>query len=250
MSTLFVSDVHLSAQRPAQVRAFLELIACLASRADALYLLGDTFDAWIGDDDERPPHAEVAGALSALHRAGTAVHLMHGNHDFLLAQRYAASCDASLLPDPVVVDMYGQPVLLSHGDIYCTDDTQYQAFRRWARDPVNQQEFLDMSLQDRAKRAAELQKQSRADTRRKAADIMDVNQQAITDALREHAVSTLVHGHTHRPATHELQVDGAACMRHVLGDWYEPDNARVLLWPSQGEPTLIRPEQVESTLQS
>ncbi len=241
MGTLFVSDVHLSAARPVQARAFLDMLRRLAPGLGALYLLGDIFDAWLGDDDEQPLHGEVADGLHALADAGTPVHLMHGNHDFLLGADYAARCGATLLPDPVRADLYGKTVLLSHGDIFCTDDAEYQAFRRWSREPANQRAFLAMPIAERARQAAKLQAQSRANTRRKASEIMDVNDAAVVAALRENGVDTLVHGHTHRPATHDVLVGGTMGKRHVLGDWYDLENARVLLWPAHGEPALLTP---------
>ena len=227
MFTLFVSDVHLGEERPAEAARFLALLAGPARRADALYLLGDVFDAWLGDDDARPLHDRVATALDTLAEDGTEVHLMHGNHDFLLGEGYAARCGARLLPDPSVVEVYGERVLASHGDLWCTDDTEYQVFRSWSRQPANQQAFLALPLAERARQAHELRERSRASTALKPADIMDVNQEAVAGALREHAVDVLVHGHTHRPAAHDLRVDGRRRTRFVaLEDAYHGDTLK------------------------
>lgn len=237
MFTLFASDVHLADDRPQQVERFLALLAGPARAADALYLLGDIFDSWLGDDDPRPLHDEVARALAELAPAGTRLLLMHGNHDFLLGEAYATRCAARLLPDPSVVEMHGRRVLLSHGDIYCTDDTDYQAFRAWSREPDNQRQFLSLPLAERRRQADELRARSRASTKLKPSDIMDVNAGAVTAAMQQHEVDVLVHGHTHRPNEHRLSVDGRVRTRFVLGDWCG-DAEQVLMWPHEGVPAL------------
>ena len=243
MGALFVSDIHLSEQRPAQAQAFFDLLREASGRARSLYLLGDVFDAWLGDDDEGDLQSDACAEFRALAEHGTSAYFMHGNHDFLLGEGFAERSALQLLDDPHVVEVHGQRVALSHGDLLCTDDTQYQVFRAWARNEANQRAFLSLSLAERARQAAALQEQSRASTRRKPAEIMDVNSVAVSELLRRWGIATLIHGHTHRPAVHQLRVDGQACSRYVLGDWYEIGNARVLWWPADEAPRLANPDQ-------
>lgn len=230
--TLFVSDVHLNASRPQRVAAFLDLLRGEARQADALYLLGDVFDEWLGDDDARPPHPEVERGLRELSASGVPVRVMHGNHDFLLGGAFAERTGCALLQEPSVADVYGVPVLLMHGDTLCTDDVEYQRYRAWTRDPDTQRAFLALPLAERAERAAGLRSRSRVLSRLKPADIMDVAPAAVTRVFREHAVRHIVHGHTHRPAIHVPLVDGEPCTRIVLGDWYEQDS--MLVWEPGG----------------
>lgn len=221
MSVLFVSDLHLDPARPAATEAFLALLAGPAREATALYILGDLFEAWVGDDDPGEPGASVCEALKALSEAGVPVYLMRGNRDFLYGQRIAERSGATLLPDPCVVDLQGVPTLLMHGDLLCTDDAAYQAFRRQVRDPAWQQQFLSQPLAARHAFAAQARAASREHQQGLAESITDVNPEAVVDALRRHGVTRLIHGHTHRPAMHELVVDDHAAQRIVLGDWYE-----------------------------
>jgi len=232
MTKLFISDLHLQAARPDISERFFRFLATEAAEAEALYILGDLFEAWIGDDDPDEHNREVQAAMRRLTDAGVAGYFMHGNRDFLIGDAFAERTGFTLLDDPVVHDLYGTPVLLSHGDAYCTDDVEYQAFRRQSRDPAWQRQVLSMSVEQRRALAGQAREESRAAMVDKAEDIMDVNAEAVAAALREAGVTTLVHGHTHRPAVHELDLDGTPATRIVLGDWYE--QGTVLHWTPEG----------------
>ncbi|MDX1606830.1 MAG: UDP-2,3-diacylglucosamine diphosphatase [Candidatus Competibacterales bacterium] len=221
MTTLFVSDLHLEPSRPAVTALFVDFLQRRAGTADALYILGDLFEAWIGDDDDDPLGEQVAGALRRLSEAGTPVHFVHGNRDFLLGDDYARRSGMHLLPETRVIDLHGTPTLILHGDTLCTDDADYQAFRAKVRDPEWQRRILALPLEQRRAMASQLREDSRRATRLKPEDITDVNPQAVTAALRTHGVRHMIHGHTHRPAVHRLTVDGDEARRYVLGDWYE-----------------------------
>jgi UDP-2,3-diacylglucosamine hydrolase len=219
---LFVSDLHLSPARPALVDAFDRFCAGPAQRAGALYVLGDLFDTWIGDDQLRDPvAARVAAALRTVAAAGVRVGVMYGNRDMLIGPRFAEAAGAALLPEQIVVDLYGVPTLLLHGDELCTDDEAYQRLRVWWHDRTRQRRFLALPYAVRRGIGAWLRRRSRKATAGKAQQIMDVNAGAVVQALRTHGVSRMIHGHTHRPARHELVVDGRACERWVLSDWYD-----------------------------
>jgi len=232
MTKLFISDLHLQGARPDITERFFRFLETDAAQAEALYILGDLFEAWIGDDDPDEHNREVQAAMRRLTDAGVAGYFMHGNRDFLIGDAFAERTGFTLLDDPVVHDLYGTPVLLSHGDAYCTDDVEYQAFRRQSRNPAWQQQVLAMSIEQRRALAGQAREESRAAMVDKAEDIMDVNAEAVADALRESGVTTLVHGHTHRPAVHEIELDGAPATRIVLGDWYE--QGTVLRWTPEG----------------
>jgi len=219
-ATLFISDLHLDGARP-EIVALFERFVDGCRGADALYILGDLFEAWVGDDDDSPLGTTVCAALHRLTQAGTPVFVMHGNRDFLLGEDFAERSGCTLLPDPVRIELYGESVLLSHGDMLCTDDTEYQRFRALVRNPDWQGQFLAKPLAERRAMAAALRQQSREATRAKAEYIMDVNQDAVLGTLHRHGVARLIHGHTHRPAVHEFEVDGKPARRIVLGDWYE-----------------------------
>jgi UDP-2,3-diacylglucosamine hydrolase len=220
-AALFISDLHLSAERQAANERFLRFLGEEARRAAALYVLGDLFEYWIGDDDLAEPfNASIARALAALSGSGTRVFLMHGNRDFLLGQGFGEAAGATLLGDPSVVAWEGEPTLLMHGDTLCTDDTDYQAWRRTARSAAWQQEFLSQPLPERRRTILELRERSQQVIRAKPAEIMDVNDAAVREAFRRHGVRRLIHGHTHRPARHALEVDGSPRERWVLPDWY------------------------------
>ncbi|KAA2285813.1 UDP-2,3-diacylglucosamine diphosphatase [Arenimonas fontis] len=221
MSTLFVSDLHLDPARPEATLAFLGLLAGEARRAEALYILGDLFEAWLGDDDPGEPGAGVCAALTALADSGVPVFLMRGNRDFLFGPRMAERCHATLLPDPCVLSLYGQPTLLMHGDQLCTDDTAYQAFRRQVRDPGWQERFLAQPLEARKAFAAQARAASRAHQQGVSESITDVSPATVEATMCRYGVQRLIHGHTHRPAIHQLLLDGRPATRIVLGDWYE-----------------------------
>jgi len=221
LSTLFISDLHLTEERPEANERFIELLEGKGRAADALYILGDFFEYWIGDDDLGEPfNAVIAGLLKDLTRRGVRVYLMHGNRDFLIGEGFCAATGAELLGDPTVVQIGATNTLLMHGDTLCTDDVEYQAWRRKARDPAFQADFLAKPLAERRKAVAQMREKSRQVVQEKTAEIMDVNDDAVRQALRTHGVRRLIHGHTHRPGRHLVDMDGQRCERWVLPDWY------------------------------
>ena len=222
MATLFISDLHLCAQRPAVMTLFLDFLRGRAIHADALYILGDLFEYWIGDDAAADAEfAAVIAGLRALTHSGVPVYVMHGNRDFLLGEEFTKITGCRLLPDPTLIDLYGTPVLLMHGDTLCTDDVDYQNFRRIVRDPQWIKKFLAQSRDQRNTVVRDLRATSKAAMAEKPPDIMDVNPSAVETVMRTHRVHHLIHGHTHRPAQHDLLLDGQPARRTVLGDWYE-----------------------------
>lgn len=215
----------MSEERPETTERFFRFLDEEAAGARALYVLGDLFESWIGDDDLDPREGGALGrtvvdALGGISRRGTLLFLMHGNRDFLMGERVCRAAAATLLEDPTVVDLASVRTLLMHGDTLCTDDSDYQSWRATARSDAWQSQFLARSLPERRAIAGELRETSRAMTRSKPPEIMDVNDEAVRAALRRAGVRRLIHGHTHRPAMHELNVDGRACERWVLPDWY------------------------------
>lgn len=219
MTTLFISDLHLDASRPEITRLFLAFLEGEAAEADALYILGDLFEAWIGDDASDALGDEVADALARLRARGVPCFYLHGNRDFLLGDAYARRARMTLLPDPSLVQIGGETVLLMHGDTLCTDDAPYQAFRTQTRDPKWQRAFLARPIAERQQFAAQARAESQRYTKSLADAITDVNADSVSSALSAHRVETLIHGHTHRPAIHVL--GSANARRIVLGDWYE-----------------------------
>lgn len=224
MTTLLISDLHLDTQRPHIVDLFTDLLAGEGRRAQALYILGDLFEAWIGDDDDAALPARIASATRALSDSGVPVYFMHGNRDFLLGADYAARAGITLLADPTVVELGDERTLLMHGDTLCTDDVEYLKFRALVRDPNWQRQFLARPLAERRAFAAQARGESRTHTAAAKPEIMDVTQTAVEETMREHGVRRLIHGHTHRPATHRFHLDGQTAERIVLGDWYEQDS--------------------------
>lgn len=216
---LLISDLHLEEERPDITRAFLHFLATRAAQAEALYILGDFFEVWIGDDAMTPFQESIAGALRALSERGVRIYLMHGNRDFMLGRTFCHKAGCKLLADPSVVQLCGEPVLLMHGDSLCTRDEGYMRLRRLLRNPLSLFVLRNLPLATRRKLARKLRNESRTQTRMKASDIIDVTPELIPGVLAEHRVRTLIHGHTHRPATHDLEVDGQPAKRIVLGDW-------------------------------
>lgn len=216
---LLISDLHLEEQRPDITRAFLDLLGGRARDAEALYILGDFFEVWIGDDAMTSYQLSICQALRELSDSGTQVFLMHGNRDFLLGQAFCKAAGATLLKDPSVVDFYGEPVLLMHGDSLCTRDEAYQRMRRYLRNPLSLWILRHLPLRTRHKLARKLRSESQAQTRMKANDIVDVTPEQVPLVMQRQGVRTLVHGHTHRPAIHKLQIGDQAARRIVLGDW-------------------------------
>ena len=238
MPALFISDLHLSEERAAANERFIAFLEGEARSAGAVYILGDFFEYWIGDDDlEAPFNAVIAGLLRGLTRSGVPVYLMHGNRDFLLGEGFCRATGAVLLPDPSVVEVQGEKTLLVHGDTLCTDDHDYQAWRRVARSQEWQRDFLAKPREERRRMILGLREKSKAVIEAKPADIMDVNDGAVAEALRAHGVRRLVHGHTHRAGRHEHRVDGRLCERWVLPDWYGIGG---YLEAGAGRPRLVR----------
>ena len=229
MATLFISDLHLDPARPAIIRQFLAFAREQAAQAEALYILGDFFEAWIGDDAAGELENTIADALAQLHEHGVPVFFMHGNRDFLLGDTYARRARMTILPDPSVIDIEGERVLLMHGDTLCTDDTRYQAFRAQTRAANWQRAFLGKPLSERQAFAAQARAESKRYTRSLDDAITDVNDEIVRASMIEHDVEKLIHGHTHRPAHHRFELSNAkAAERAVLGDWYEQTSSLVL----------------------
>ncbi len=219
MSTLFISDLHLSAEQPHVTTLLLELIDRHTTRMEALYILGDLFEAWLGDDAVLPEYQPVIDALRRLHEKNIPVFVMHGNRDFLLGKGFETLTRCRLLEDAAVIDLYGTPTLVMHGDALCTDDVEYQQFRTMVRNKEWQTKMLALSVAERIRMAGQLRDSSKAATGAKMAGIMDANERAIEEEMRNHGVRQLIHGHTHRPAIHRFTLDGQPATRIVLGDW-------------------------------
>lgn len=219
--TLFVSDLHLDRQRPQQVAAFVEFLEGPCRRASALYILGDLFDVWIGDDDPAEGLEGVLDALRSLSDSGIPVSVLHGNRDFLIGSGFALRTGARLLPPRSVIDLHGTPTLIEHGDLLCTDDHAYQRYRRILRHPVTLGLLRRIPRKGRLRLARRLRRASARALAKKSMHIMDVNRAEVLRVMRATGVRRLVHGHTHRPALHRFELDGARAERAVLGDWYE-----------------------------
>lgn len=220
MPSLFISDLHLDDRRPETTRLLLKFLQDEAVKADALYILGDLFEFWLGDDAPSNCSLEVASALEQLSRSGVPCYFMHGNRDFLLQEEYAAKAGLTLLPEEYVAELYGEPVLLMHGDSLCTDDAAYQQFRTMVRDLSWQRDFLAKRPQERLQTALQARDASAAHKGAVDMTIMDVNPGEVVAAFQRHGVTRMIHGHTHRPAIHDLEIGGQAAQRIVLGDWY------------------------------
>ncbi|MEQ0030591.1 UDP-2,3-diacylglucosamine diphosphatase [Klebsiella sp. GG_Kp152] len=234
MATLFIADLHLQTEEPAITAGFLRFLQGEARQADALYILGDLFEAWIGDDDPNPLHQQIASAIKAVVDAGVPCYFIHGNRDFLIGQRFARQSGMLLLAEEERLDLYGREVLIMHGDTLCTDDPGYLAFRAKVHTPWIQRLFLALPLLIRRRIAARMRADSKAANSSKSMDIMDVNPQAVVDVMERHHVQWLIHGHTHRPAVHELQANGQPAWRVVLGAWH-----------SEGSMVKVTPDDVE-----
>lgn len=235
----FISDLHLSSHTPGAARNFLRYAGGCARTAEHLYILGDLFDVWPGDDSIDDPedtfNLAIVNALRELADAGVALSVMHGNRDFLLGEEFAARSGARLLPDPYLLSLPTWQFILSHGDSLCTDDTDYQAFREQVRSPAWRTAFLQKPLAERKAIAASLRQQSEQSKREKRAQtqyLMDLNPGATDDFLRQHGYATFIHGHTHRPATHDHIIDGIHVERWVMSDWHE-DCGEYLRWDGQ-----------------
>lgn len=225
MTTLFISDLHLQLSQPPLssqqelLRACLSWLGSKARGSEALYILGDLFEAWIGDDDDAPWLQELATALRELNAGGTRLYFIHGNRDFLLGADFAQRCGMTLLPESIIIDLYGRPTLLLHGDTLCTEDTDYLKRRAESRSPLWQQAVLSLSLADRRALADSLRNESKMAGSNKSMEIMDVTSAEVLKVMEEAGVDLMIHGHTHRPARHELSVNRKTAERIVLGDW-------------------------------
>lgn len=229
---LFISDLHISLEKTEITRRFLNFLQTRARQAQALYILGDLFDTWIGDDDNTPPNKTIKKELKALSESGTTIFLLQGNRDFLLGQRFADQCGITLLDEYAVIDLNGQPTLLTHGDLLCTDDLPYQAFRIKSHSLEWQQNVLSKPLWLRLLAARWYRLRSYFHKRKKTGDIMDVNQQTVLDSLQKYQCHTLIHGHTHRPAKHEFSINDHVGQRIVLADW-KKSSGECLCWNGQ-----------------
>jgi UDP-2,3-diacylglucosamine hydrolase len=232
MTTLFISDLHLEAERPDIADQFLNFLQTDASEADDLYILGDLFEVWVGDDDPNTHHFTIKRALRKLVDSGIPVYFMHGNRDFMIGRRFANETGVKILEDPHKVLMYGQHVLLSHGDALCTDDVQYQRIRKMTRDPDWQDSILARPLKDRLRMAEEARRLSLEQTINLNMKIMDVNQDAVKKVIQSFEVDVLLHGHTHRPAIHDVDLGRRKAKRIVLGDWYTQGS--LVRWDTRG----------------
>ncbi len=238
---LFISDLHLHASRPAINELFFRFLQTEATEAADLYILGDLFEYWVGDDqlDHDALARQVADGLGKVADSGVNVWFMHGNRDFLIGARFAAEAGLTILPDPTLITLDKERVLLLHGDTLCTDDVAYQRFRRQARDPKWQSAILAQSYEERVRLASSIRMQSDSEKAGKAEEIMDVALPTVEQVLREHGYPTIIHGHTHRPARHEHSVDGRTCVRWVLSDWHETSSALIF----QSMFTVLKIEQ-------
>jgi UDP-2,3-diacylglucosamine hydrolase len=235
VTTLFISDLHLDGTRPDITAQFLDFLEREARGAAALYILGDLFEAWIGDDDPDPDKRRVIASLRAVTNAGVKTFLIHGNRDFLIGTRFCRETGIELLADGTVIDLYGRRVLLMHGDLLCIDDHSYQRLRRIVRNPLVQFVMRRLTLRQRQRLAERMRAGSKehiASMDIAAPQIMDVNQDEVLRTLARFGVDCIIHGHTHRPAVHEIDVDGHKAVRIVLGDWYEQGS--VLRWSRDG----------------
>ena len=232
MTTLFISDLHLDETAPDITARCLDFLQGAARSANALYVLGDLFEAYLGDDDRPAWREPVLAAFRALAASGTALYFLPGNRDFLLGEAFTASAGGTALPDPFELQLHGTRVLVTHGDALCTDDRPYQTLRATVRDPKWQRAALSLPLATRQAFAAAARQGSKQHTAQQQAMLMDVNAAAVEQVLRGSGCSVLLHGHTHRPGSHEVMVDSRACQRWVLGDWYTQQSA--LRWDEAG----------------
>lgn len=219
MAVLFVSDLHLESSRPDLTALFVDFMRRWAPRSEALYILGDLFEVWVGDDNKNADYRSIVRELRELTDTGVPVYVMHGNRDFLLGSEFATASGCTLLPDPAVIELQGLRTLLSHGDGLCTDDSAHMSFRTRVRSADWQRGFLAKPLALRTVMARGARALSNTSKRYKPEDIQDVNQQSVEKAMRQHGAQRLIHGHTHRPAIHDFSLDGEAAQRIVLGDW-------------------------------
>ena len=232
MAVLFISDLHLDVERPESLERFVGFVKNEAIYAERLFILGDMFEVWIGDDENDPRFDPVLDALASLRTYEVPCYIMHGNRDFLIGDTFSDRTGCRIMSDYVTVEVYGKTMLLTHGDLLCTDDVPYMRLRTTVRDESWQVSFLKKPIGERREIAASMRAQSKTETASKPSDIMDVNQAAVEETMRSHGVLYLIHGHTHRPGVHRFELDGQNATRVVLGDWY--DEPTILQWDSHG----------------
>lgn len=230
---LFISDLHIALEKPEITQRFLDFLSNRAAGAKAVYILGDLFDAWIGDDDPTPPNNKIRQQLKQLAGSGTPIYLQPGNRDFLLGRKFCQDTGVTLLDDYVVIDLFGMPTLLTHGDLLCTDDLPYQAFRAKSHTPEWRASVLSKPLLLRLLAARWYRLRSYFHKRQKSPEIMDVNQDAVVRVMRERGCLRLIHGHTHRPNIHHFEINGQPAERYVLAAWSK-EAAEVLCWSKNG----------------
>jgi len=235
----FISDLHLTQDRPKNTQRFLAYLESLDTDVSDLYILGDLFDVWVGDDDTTPPNGVVKKQLSKLTATGVKVHFLAGNRDFLIGKEFFSDTQVSSLEDESVIDLFGVKTLLMHGDLLCTDDIQYQQFRQLTHNPAWQQEALSKPLQERLALAQHYRQESHLNKKDKSAGIMDVNESAVINTLEKHQTQRLIHGHTHRPSLHTHNVNGHQTERFVLAEW--DHNGSVLDWTENGYKVIKLP---------
>jgi UDP-2,3-diacylglucosamine hydrolase len=220
-ATLFIADLHLHPQQPTTLALFANFLKGKARDLERLYILGDLFEVWLGDDDDEPAYQDIIKQLRRLSEAGTAIKVLQGNRDFLLGQGFGERAGCELLPESNVIDVYGTPTLIMHGDTLCTLDVAYQAFRKQVHNPEWQAQILAQPLAQRRSFAKQARQQSQMHAQGSSETIMDVTPAAVVNALNSHGVMNLIHGHTHRPAVHEVDILGETAQRWVVGDWQE-----------------------------
>lgn len=225
MATYFIGDIHLPTERTAVTALLEQFLRRIGGKAEALYILGDLFEVWVGDDVSPQHYQAITQAIRHTVQQHTPVYLMHGNRDFLVGERFAHAAGCQLIHDPLVINLYGHRTLLTHGDALCTDDIAYQRFRKEVREPLWQQKFLSMTPAEREATAANYRTESKRYTAEKPSEIMDVNQQAVREVMKQYHVTRMIHGHTHRPAVHDFFIDELPAQRYVIGDWHSTGSA-------------------------
>jgi len=236
MTTFFISDIHISEQYPEIGEQLIDFLENQAQQSDALYILGDLFEYWLGDDDTNPEYKKIQSALKLFTDKKTPTYFIHGNRDFLIGETFAHETGIKILSDPSIIELYGERILISHGDIFCTDDVEYQSSRKQTRDPNWQKMILEKPLKERKVFANEAREKSSIYTQKINEVLMDVNQSETNKTFEKYGLNRIIHGHTHKPAIHNSMINGELYKRIVLGDWYEQGS--VLKWDQSG-PELV-----------
>lgn len=235
--TLFISDLHLDESHPETAKIFLQFLQGLDENVDALYILGDLFEAWIGDDDLSDFNRTIFNAIHSVSARKIPVYFLHGNRDFLIGKKFAKLTGCTIIPDETIVNVYGESVLLMHGDVLCTKDIAYLKARKWMRNTLLQKAFQMLPLNTRKKIASKLRQKSQQHVKSATMDIMDVTHSEVARIMKKHQITTLIHGHTHRMAMHQFNLDNTPALRIVLDAWHGHGN--VLFWDENNEKKLI-----------